>query len=107
MERDISVVLERCLQRPGVPQRLDSHEWPLSVLFSVDSARGHGIQDQLCMRPIIITCSTLGGGLPLTPQSALEQALVIQVHNKRAEKSSNHYGFREIAFVNGEHMGMS
>ena len=71
--------LEKCLDRQGVPIRVDNHEWPIdAILFAPSHERGHlyrYARGELCQvilnRPILVVCSTLGNSLCARTQSSV------------------------------------
>eukprot|EP00973_Karenia_brevis_P095623 12428248-Karenia_brevis.AAC.1 len=81
-------ILQKQLSAPtaarGCAQKVDNHQWPLSLFWMRDTTKISDLHAQLEGRILLIMCSTLGGHFPTSPSFVLEAAVVILVHKHNA-----------------------
>ena len=89
METGIDDALKRCIDKPGVPQYIDKHDWPVRLLLQPDESKTLDVQTQLKDRSLLLCCCSLGGGLPFVPGIVLQRKIVVQFCRRR---KCTHYG---------------
>ena len=98
METGIDDALKRCIDKPGVPQYIDKHDWPVRLLLQPDESKTLDVQTQLKDRSLLLCCCSLGGGLPFVPGIVLQRKIVVQFCRRR---KCTHYGLIAEEYFEG------
>ena len=98
METGIDDALKRCIDKPGVPQYIDKHDWPVRLLLQPDESKALNVQTQLKDRSLLLCCCSLGGGLPFVPGIVLQRKIVVQFCRR---SKCSHYGLIAEEYFEG------
>eukprot|EP00973_Karenia_brevis_P064339 8939945-Karenia_brevis.AAC.1 len=75
MDEHIVNALSASTAATGCAQKVDNHQWPLSLLWMQDTTKMADLHAQLEGRIVLIMCSTVGGHFPTIPSFVLEAAV--------------------------------
>ena len=98
METGIDNALKRCIDKPGVPQYIDEHDWPVRLLLQPDESKTLDVETQLKDRSLLLCCCSLRGGLPFVPGIVLQRKIVVQFCRRR---KCTHYGLIAEEYFEG------